>query len=331
MWAVQREHAVELVAALGHADVTAFVVKGADLVPRCFAGRPLSTMSDVDVVVRPSDTRRAAEVLLALGYRQGRVDRREGTLAPSEGSFRPGGDHYELAPFVKLVAHRAASPPQERWPLVGAPARPRVAVEVDLHYGLATNIRADAFLSRLVPCALGAGAAMSPSDHVWFLASRLYSEVAFHGKRTLRELAQVTVLVRDHLVDWDVVGRAAAGYRLGPSLFHVLDLVDLLLGGAVPAAVLARCDPARGDYRRDGGPCLLPLLGATSREEIARGLRRLRDAGPRGPSPIEDGTDPAPHLVLAEGVGDQVQPGAPARPGQQHAHHVRGLTDRREV
>lgn len=318
---------MELVAALRDAGVTAFVVKGADLVPRCLAGRPLSTMNDVDVVVPPRDTRRAAEVLRALGYRQGDVDRRDGTLAPSEDSFLPSPDHYELAPFVKLVPHTAASPPQERWPLVGPSAQPRVAVEVDLHYGLATNIRADAFLSRLVPCALGVGDAMSPSDHVWFLASRFYAEVAFHGKRTLRELAQVTALVRDHVVDWDVVGRAAADYRLGPSLFHVLDLVDQLLGAAVPTAVLARCDPARGDYRRDGGPCLLPLLGATSREQVARRCEQLRDLA----SVLEDGTDPAPHLLLTEGVGDQVETGAPPRPGQEHADHVRRLPYRSEV
>ena len=129
-----------------------------------------------------------------------------------------------------------------------------LAISVDLHFGVARNIAGTEFFDRTVRSAFPGALTLSPADHLWFLASRHYSERAFHGKTSLRELAYLSALLRSEVIEWDVVADASTRYALGPSLYYPLVFLGTLLGTSIPDFVLTSCDPSVRIYERDAGP-----------------------------------------------------------------------------
>lgn len=269
--ATQRRWWVDALAALAAADVRTIVFKGAEFLERLFAPRALGITHDIDLLVGRSQLDEALEVLLALGFRQ-HVVRHDGTLRSRSAEELKGyySRHYELAPLLLLHPIGDSWSGQVAWPMVEINGEVNLAVYADLHFGVATNVSGEQFFERAQTSAYGIAETMSDADHLWFLASRLYSEWAFHEKRSLRDLAYMASLVGKPTVSWEVVEESARRYALGPSLFHVLAFLEQLLRIKVPGEVLAACDPSARSYRRDAGAQVHHWFGLQSWDELQR-------------------------------------------------------------
>jgi Uncharacterised nucleotidyltransferase len=249
--------------------VTALVFKGAEYLARHFGTGSVGALQDVDIIVRPGDQAAASEVLRELGFRQATVDYRAGALVDHSPEVIAAfeRDHYELAAFVRL--HEVRCDPDELDAMPSSPQPPiwrvgdtcMMAVMVDVHRGVAKNIDGARFFEHAVRSALGTGRTFCAADHLWFTTSRYYTEVAMHGKKSLRDFVYLVALLRTEDVDWDLVLHANEELRLGPSLYYYLRFLAALTGVEVPSAVLKATSPATGRYRRDWGWQLSRLFG----------------------------------------------------------------------
>jgi hypothetical protein len=238
------------------------VFKGAEILSRGFDRRALGCIADCDLLVERARLGTARAVLFGQGFRQGQVER--ATRAYTERDVREiatiEGSHYELAPFSKLVPleldeeekHFVGTVPQGV--LYPGPDGCLLKLEIDVHWGVAANVDSVQLFERAVPSTLGIGEAVSPTDHLWLCAARLYSEVALHKKQSLRDFAYLIRLLGCDVIDWEVILAAAANYHARIPLYYYLEFLDRLAGrGAVPPEVCSALHPLRGARGRDWG------------------------------------------------------------------------------
>lgn len=267
VWALQRGALAEVQAALEAAGVPALTFKGGEYLEWLFGSRGLGILNDLDLLVPRPKIGEARFVLQSLGYRQATYDAKAMALVdldPLE-IARAEGKHYELLPLDKV--HDVALENDERCFVERRGTHPchvrdggcHLVVRFDVHHQVAADIPSDEFFQRAATARSGLGKTLSDTDHLWFTCCRYYTEVALHGKRSLRDMAYLAALLRQGEIDWDLLCQVAAQYELRPSLFYYLSfLADL--GSSIPPRVLDELDPRRGSRLRDFGWQLSPLL-----------------------------------------------------------------------
>lgn len=265
VWARQRAACEEVQAAASAAGIECLLFKGAAHLDRWFGGRALGCMTDVDLLVRRSDAVRIIPILYSLGYQPGYLENGRLLLRDVQEIGAHEAEHYELVPYNRLEAVPlseevvGACQSVRRPALSVAPTAITMRVELDVHHGVASDVDANGLFTRAVTAA--GFRTFSDADHVWFGLSRLYAEVALHGKTSLRDLAYLGPIVARGDIDWDVVLDYAREYELRPGLYYFLSFLDDLADGPVPPTVLAELHPANGARHRDWGWQLGKLLG----------------------------------------------------------------------
>jgi len=268
VWQEQRRLLAEFHAAMQAEGIACLALKGMPLVQR-WHGRALGCMSDVDLLVRRDDVLRTIPVLHALGLRPRIHDAESGRMKYRDVAEKAAveAQHYELVGYNRCVALELSPaeldvlPQLLRHSLRIVDGQPSAIVELDIHHGLASDLDSAEFFERAVTSADGIGT-LCDADHLWFGLSRLYAEVALHGKDSLRDFAYLGPLVTRGDVDWSVVLDAAQRLELRPALFYFLKFLDFLAGrGAVPGPVFDELDPRKGVRFRDWGWQLGRLLG----------------------------------------------------------------------
>ena len=268
VWREQLRLAAEFDAAMRSERIPCLALKGLPLAARWFGGRALGCMGDIDVLVPREDILRTIAVLYALGLRPRYFDADAGRMRDRDIAEMAAAEarHYELVAYNRCVAlelddeELAAARSLKRNSLRMIDGRPVAIVELDVHHGVASDLDSGEFFERAVAPATGMRT-LSDADHLWFGLSRLYAEVALHGKDSLRDFAYLAPLVTRGEVDWRVVVDAAARLELRPALFYFLGFVQHLAGGAIPAGVLDELDPRKGLRYRDWGWQVGRLLG----------------------------------------------------------------------
>lgn len=263
IWERQRAALLETMTALEQRGIEALTFKGAEFHLRYFPQRALGGMADVDVLVRRRDAETVRDQIHALGFRHGVFDRRAAGFRwlAREDVRRSEANHYELNALVRVESievsdEQAAVLAAER---ILIPIWRRrhgdgwcVAVCVDIHHAVASNVPGDPFFAAAERGTCGVGLSMSVGDLIWFTASRYYAEIGAGEKRSLRDLAYLLASTSD-AVDWDRVSRAAADHHLGAALFYPLAFLKRAFGVDVPDAVLEASSPLTTPRRRDWG------------------------------------------------------------------------------
>jgi hypothetical protein len=260
-WRQQRSAVCDVISAFQQQGIEALTFKGAEFLASFMHGHAISRMVDCDLLLRRHDVNRARATMFEAGFRQTRpvpvagkfLDADIAEIAETESR------HYELFPFSKLVLLESTAVD----PLVASGevfdpvflvnGKLYLRLTIDLHHGVATDIGADQFFDRSVPSSLGRGSTFSSADHLWFTTSRYYHEVALYGKRSLRDLVFVGMLLHRMPINWNVVLSAAAEYDFRPSLYYLFAYLKTLTAAPIPDAVLDELCPNRGSRQRDWG------------------------------------------------------------------------------
>jgi hypothetical protein len=265
VWRAQRRMLLELLDRLERLGVPSLVLKGGEMLPRCYRDRALGLMVDVDLLVPRARLGDAKAALYAMDFRQAVTDEEALVLVDEDPAALAALeiDDFQLSPFrrwdaLALDEHDVARA-WRRDPLWYKDGGCHVVHAVDVHFAIANDVPAAPLFARAVPSALGRAATLSPEDHVWVILSRLYYDVAYNGKRSLRDFAYVLPLMHATDFDWDVVGAAHRDYGLGPMLYYYLGFAARL-GAPVPPSLLDALDPRRVRYERDFGWQLGPLF-----------------------------------------------------------------------
>jgi hypothetical protein len=270
-WECQLAAMLPVVRDLEGAGVQTLVLKSAELVPSAYGPRALGFLVDADLLVPRGGLGEARRVLYAHGFRQAFFDSGTGRLVDRDvrDIAQIEGAHYELAPFCRTeelaLAPAAADFVRRRsdHPVYVTGGRPVIVLEIDVHHAIASDVEPEPLLERAVPSCHGVGSTLSPADHLWFLLTRHYNEVALHGKTSLRTFAYALPLVASGAVDWVVVSRIAAELSLGPTLYYYLAFLDRLAPGHVPRSLLDELHPCRNPRIRDWGWQLAKLFETT--------------------------------------------------------------------
>jgi Uncharacterised nucleotidyltransferase len=216
-------------------------------------------MADVDLLVHKDAVIATIEILYDLGYKPSEFNNDHSALrlrSQSEILYHEA-KHYELVPYNRLEpielsgAEISAIQDTHRHAIRLIDGRPQVLMEVDIHHGVATDMDCDFFFGRAVTGPLGS--TFSDSDHLWFGLSRLYAEVALHGKKSLRDFGYLAPLLTRGSVDWSLITSMAAAHELRPALFYFLSFLDDLAGHVIDRGVLDALSPQRGLRYRDWG------------------------------------------------------------------------------
>ena len=269
VWNLQRREAERVLAAIASAGLRPLVFKGAEMLSRFYASHGLNLLADIDVMLARAEISRVKPVMFGLGYRQAIFDTELG--APVDRDIEDiaaiEGAHYELAPFSTLLPlslnddeleEARTLAPHPIWKIDGNEAF--VAVDIDLHHAVATDLESAPFFERAVRSSFSGALTFCDADHAWFMATRLYNEVAIHGKTSLRDFAYLAPLLAAGNVDWEIVLAAAHEYELYPSLYYYLGFLNHLQPGAVPDNVLSALNPLGTERMRDWGWQLEKLL-----------------------------------------------------------------------
>src|ERR1700761_164256 len=249
---VQHNALLELLGEFESSDCRVIVFKGAEHIAARYGKRALGCLCDIDILVMRPMLEAAKAILYRLGYRQAYFDMANATLADLDvrDIAQIESEHYQLAPFAKLVDIQLD---EQEWALL--PATPgsavrrvgdqlKVQLEVDLHFQISSDHMPQALWDRAVPSTMGIGETFSDTDHLWFTLSRHYSEVALHGKYSLREFAYVLPVLYQSPIDWEVVLTANNEMGLSPGLYYYLSFFDYVYQ-SVPASVLSELHPLK--------------------------------------------------------------------------------------
>jgi hypothetical protein len=263
VWRVQRAELERIVTAMGEAQVPVLLFKGAELYARNLANRPINISEDSDFLVPRQKIAAAKRTLFALGYKQGILDPTSRVLRDADmrevAAFE--ANHYETWAFQKIVRVENVSDEIIATVLQAPPDRIvwakgntcEVLVEVDPHFQVATDIPPESFFERMIPSVFPGAMTFSHADHLWFIASRLYNEVALQAKTTLRDFAYIVSLVEAGGIDWEVVMQMADTFGLHASLYYYITIAGALSTKGVPKQVLAHLSPVHKNRSRDWG------------------------------------------------------------------------------
>lgn len=197
-------------------DLAVIVLKGPVLAETVYPDPALRPFSDLDLLVRPEDRRRADLALRALGY---------GPLA-DEHSW-----DFDIA-FDGATVYESAA-----------------GVRVDLHWALLTEARyawrareAAAVWDRAVRLTLAGEPTLglAPEDLVLHLATHFAVHHSLTGLLRQWDLALVLAHAR---IDWSVLLRRARAWRVRSALFFTLLSVSASFPDVVPRRVLGRLRP----------------------------------------------------------------------------------------
>lgn len=269
VWATQRDVLREAVSALDSASVSSLIYKGAEFFARCYVSRPLSIVNDIDLLVGEPQVSAVKKAMSTYGFQQARFEPISGSLVDVDAAELASIEdrHYELVPFRTTRTLHLDNEELEiarQWnkhPLWVVNDTAIVVAELDVHHSVAADLPGDEFFARAMPSSLGFGQTMSVADLVWLTTSKYYTEVALHGKTSLRDFAYIAPLLGRPELDWDVVLAATNEYELRPSLYYFLSFLDMLAGNVIPPEVLVQLNPTNGMRYRDWGWQLAKLLG----------------------------------------------------------------------
>lgn len=271
VWSLQRKLLCEIITAFSDDGIAPIIFKGAEVVERYYRSRPLSIMDDVDIIVKPSQLISTMKILFSLGFRPARYD--PDTKQMRDVAIDAFGEvlkkHYELPSFVKTVPLDLNDDELEHatnwgnWPFGAIRGKSQLHVAVDIHYRVAFDLDMEECAQRVVPSAFPQAFSLSPADMLWIMTARYYTEVTFHRKRSLRDMAYLSATLTDPELDWSLVVEAANRYNLHPGLFYYLSFLDAVVGGeGVPKSVLDALNPTRGTRDKDWGWQLGTLFDA---------------------------------------------------------------------
>lgn len=257
----QRAAWIKLLHTLAEADLDPVVIKGAEIREAYYHGSAIGVNHDIDILVPQSKLGAVKRVLFSSGYGQYGYDRVKQCLMDLDISKVAATEarHYELAPFIKAEEIRlehdevALAEHWGRHPLRKIDNKIFLLNQVDVHHRIALDIPPEPLFERAVQSKYGVGKTLSPADHIWFMTSRLYNEVAVHGKLSLRDFAYILPIVAQEEIDWDIVTLAADLYHIHSSLYYYLRFVSSLAPGKIPDMVLERVHPSMGTRRADFG------------------------------------------------------------------------------
>ena len=261
VWSAQRAALISLLLELDTRGISPIVMKGADATERYFGSRGFGLFNDVDLLVERPQLQELRRTLFGQGFRNAYFDSKSFALQDRDVRDIAAieAEHYELAPFCKLVPLKLNSAELEfatslkRHPVwVNPHGRPFVVVEFDVHFQIATDVDSAAFFQRS-RIGIGGARSLSATDAVWFIAARYYTEVSLHGKTTLRELFYLGAALRRESIDWDQVLNRALELENAPALFYPLSLLGQWLPGSVPQELLVSLDPTAHSRDRDFG------------------------------------------------------------------------------
>jgi hypothetical protein len=285
LWNAQANVCAEVLAAMEDASVPTIIFKGAEFLHRYWSSA-VAWMSDIDILVPRDHLGMARAVLYRMGFRQAKFSRPHGVLVDADviELSEVEGRHYELFPFCRLDpieltgAEIRLARKREELPLfIDDDGRAFVIAEVDLHHKVTLDVDTEPFFERCRASTFGAGWSMSAADHLWFTTSRLYNEVAIHGKRSLRDFAFLLSLVTLDDIEWNVVLDSARQYHLHASLYYYFSFLASLSGKAPPQDVVDALVPLATSRLRDWGwqlATLFDVLDASPIDLSRAGARR---------------------------------------------------------
>lgn len=257
---VQYRALLDLIPHFQRRGCKALVFKGVEHLAARYNKRSIGWLCDIDILVPRPDLETVKSVLYQHGYCQSYFDRLRGTLVSRDVQdiATIESQHYELAPFCRLVeievddAEREFVATTSEHSVHAVGSRVVVQVDIDVHFQLASDYDSPILWSRAVPSSVGVGETLCDADHLWFTLSRLYTEVALHGKRSLRDFAYVAPLLSQSNIDWTIILDANREIDLTPGLWYYLSFLNYLTG-KVPDDVLAELHPLRHQRITDPG------------------------------------------------------------------------------
>jgi hypothetical protein len=268
IWAQQHAALRDIVGAFAAHGIDALILKGAEALAtyaRHGMGA-LSLMDDVDLLVRAGQAGSAQALLRELGFHpKGTGPAATGDSAVDQALASSGSGGRNPLQRLQAVqlddaqaqAARALASPL----LVARDGCWHVTVACDLHHRLAQVTDPTAFFAHAQASAHGFGHTLDSADHLWFIATRYYLQVGRHGRRTLRELAQLAIFAKREDIDWDWLLALADEHHSGASLYYPLATTAHFIGGIIPERILAALRTARRHCDHDWGWQLGPLFG----------------------------------------------------------------------
>ena len=211
---------IEVLEEFDRAGIEALVIKGPVLAELAYGDIALRPFGDLDILVRPSDVPRAAQVLVQAGFDAGLYD---------DEAFQSNFFHAVSANFqrrderLNIDLHWELSPPS----LPFGPAGDGV-------WQRAITIQLDRATVRT----------LSHEDHLVFLAVHH----ARHGWESLSQLCDIAFFVNRRAIDWDALIACAAETRSKRMLAVALLMAHDQLNAIIPHTILAslRCGARAG-------------------------------------------------------------------------------------
>ena len=268
VWDKQREVLLDVLSTLERYGIQPLIFKGAEFCAGYYKNRSLGFLSDIDLLVDRKLLGAVKRLLFLQGLSQAVYNPALQALADRDipEVARLEASQYELSPLVCLQEieldgeELSFAREYNRHPIWVADDRCHVVVEINVYYQLAADVENGDILNRAIPSSLGRGLTMSREDHLWFLTSRYYNEVALHGKRSLRDFAYLAALLDDDKFDWRIITGQAKKYDLEAPLYYFLSFLSRLSGKMIPREVLSELLPTR-NRQSDWGWQLSKLFG----------------------------------------------------------------------
>ena len=242
-WTLALERALLRIAReAGTEDLDHIVLKGPALAHRFYPDPSWRAFTDIDLLVRTADWRRACAVLERLGFHRQRPEP------------RAGFDER----FGKAAVHIDGQ-----------------GLNVDLHRTLVLGsfglwMRPEELFDRTIPFTVAGVPFRRLDDTAMLLHACVHAALGFQDPllMPLRDLAQVTCLGN---IDWEEFGRWAARWKLSGVVGHAFDLAERLLGLEPPAELAGVRTLAVGRRERralDAYTTGLRARGGTVRSEL---------------------------------------------------------------
>ena len=200
------------------AKIDVIILKGGALAETIYQDIGLRPFSDVDILVREEDLKRAKDVMAEIGYV---LDEH---ISPEEHNEEFGCDlHYVINKGHVLEIH---------WHIARMTGNDRY-----------TRILIDELWKRALPARIADVDALvlSPED----LLLHLCIHLPRHRYNRLIWFCDISEVVRQEGIDWDRLVETSGRYRTMAYMYYGLHFTDNLLGCDVPASVLDELKPSR--------------------------------------------------------------------------------------
>ncbi len=221
--ALAREQELKRVlVALAAAEITPILFKGAVLAYTVYPGPACRQMGDLDLWLKAEEMPRGQAALEALGYRQHIKETRP-----------PAFQERHLGEIQMIGVHPGSILVELHWSAFAGVWSDRVAA-----------VDHAAIRARAVPVTVAGQPALAPASEDAIIQLAVHLAVN-HQMATpgVRSLLDVALLARTQPVDWAVVADRARAWRVGTSVWLVLQLTAELIGLTEAAPAVARLTP----------------------------------------------------------------------------------------